>query len=249
VSFVIQTPDGAVNSLDLVVCGILRKNAPWYDNAFFVALPTAQRLFDWPGAATNVKVTLADGTPSGARRARPALAALVGAPPDLPRDGRLRVETYDEAGRFSFAIMQANETALTVLSSFLFAAAAVGIVNSMLMSVHERTREIGTVRALGMRRRLVVRLFVLEGLALGLASALVGVAAGGALVLHWGRQGIPMNNVTLAWMAGGDALFPVLTAGSVARAVVSIALLSTVAALYPAFTASRLEPREALHHT
>jgi putative ABC transport system permease protein len=249
VSFVIQTPDGAVNSLDLVVCGILRKNAPWYDNAFFVSLPTAQRLFDWPGAATNVKVTLEDGTPAGARRARPDLAAIVGAPSGLPREGRLRVETYDEAGRFSFAIMQANETALTVLSSFLFAAAAVGIANSMLMSVHERTREIGTIRALGMRRRLVVRLFLLEGLALGLASAAVGVAIAGALVLHWGRQGIPMNNMTLAWMAGGDALFPVLTAGSVARAVVSIALLSTLAAVYPAFTASRLEPREALHHT
>ena len=47
------------------------------------------------------------------------------------------------------------------------------------MSVHERTREIGTVRALGMRRRSVVRLFVLEGFALGVVSAVVGVTLGG----------------------------------------------------------------------
>jgi putative ABC transport system permease protein len=248
VSLVLQTPEGAVNSLDLVVCGVLRKNAPWYDNAFFLSLPAAQRLFDWPGGATNVKITLADGTPRGARKARDAVAAIVGPPPALPRDGRLKIETYDEAGRFSFAIVQANRTALTILSSFLFAAAAVGIVNSMLMSVHERTREIGTIRALGMRRRLVVRLFVLEGLALGLASAVAGVVLGGALVLHWGARGIPMNTMTLAWMAGGEALFPVLTVASVARAVVSIALLSTLAAVYPALTASRLEPREALQH-
>ena len=92
----------------------------------------------------------------------------------------LRVETFEEAGRFSFSIIQANQTALAVLSSFLFAAAAVGIVNSMLMSVHERTREIGTVRALGMRRAMVVRMFVLEGLALGVVSAAAGVALGGA---------------------------------------------------------------------
>ena len=249
VSLVVQTPEGAVNSIDLAVCGILRKNAPWYDTAFFVTLAAAQRLFDWPGGATNVKVTLAGGSPAAARRARPALAALVGSPPGLRRAGHLRLETYDEAGRFSFAIVQANQTALAILSSFLFAAAAVGIVNSMLMSVHERTREIGTVRALGMRRLSVVQLFLLEGFALGLVSAVIGVLAAGALVLHWGGRGIPMDTVTLAWMAGGDALFPVLTAASVVRAVVAIALLSTLAAVYPALIASRLEPREALHHT
>ena len=249
VSLVVQTPDGAINSLDVAVCGILRKNAPWYDTAFFVDLSAAQRLFDWPGGATNVKVSLDGGSPRVARRVRPALAALAGDPPGLPRDGRLRLETYDEAGRFSFAIVQANQTAVTILSGFLFAAAAVGIVNSMLMSVHERTREIGTIRALGMRRRLVVRLFLLEGLALGLVSATLGVLLGGALVLHWGGRGIAMDTITLAWMAGGDSLFPVLTAANVLRAVLSIALLSTLAAVYPALAASRLEPREALHHT
>jgi ABC-type lipoprotein release transport system permease subunit len=49
-------------------------------------------------------------------------------------------------------------------------------------------------------------------------------------------------------MAGGDRLIPVLEAGSVARAAVAIVLLSTLAAVYPARVASRLLPREALHH-
>ena len=88
----------------------------------------------------------------------------------------MQVESYTEAGRFSWAIIQANEAALVMLSGFLFAAAGVGVVNAMLMSVRERTREIGTMRALGMRRSRVVRLFVLEGLALGVVSALAGAA-------------------------------------------------------------------------
>jgi putative ABC transport system permease protein len=158
------------------------------------------------------------------------------------------VETFDEAGRFSFSIIQANETALAVLSGFLFLAAAVGIVNSMLMSVHERTREIGTVRALGMRRSMVVRLFVLEGLALGVVAAAAGIALGASGVLYYAARGIPMDTMTLAWVAGGDHLFPVLTVTNVARAALAIAFLSTAAAVYPALTASRLEPREALHH-
>jgi len=89
-----------------------------------------------------------------------------------------------------------------VLSTFLFLAAAVGVVNSMLMSVHERTREIGTVRALGMRRGVVVQMFVMEGLVLGLLSAAAGLLAGSAVVLYLGARGIAMNTLTLAWLAG-----------------------------------------------
>jgi putative ABC transport system permease protein len=116
------------------------------------------------------------------------------------------------------------------------------------MSVNVRTREIGTMRALGMRRRGVVQLFILEGFALGVAAAVAGVAIGGGLVLYYGARGIPMNTFTLAWMAGGDRLFPVLEPTSVARAVAAILFVSTVSAVYPAYTASRLEPREALQH-
>jgi ABC-type lipoprotein release transport system permease subunit len=74
------------------------------------------------------------------------------------------------------------------------------------------------------------------------------VTLGGLAVLYWGWTGIPMNTVTLAWMAGGDHLFPVLQPDNVLRAALAIAALSTLAAIYPARVASRLEPREALHH-
>jgi len=248
VSFVVQTPQGAVNSLDAIVCGIFRKGAPWQENTFYVSLSAAQSLFDWPGDATNVKITLADGSASFARKLRPRVLHMAAGGPAPEAKTVLRVETFEEAGRFSFSIIQANQTALAILSSFLFAAAAVGIVNALLMSVHERTREIGTVRALGMRRKTVVRMFVLEGLALGVVSAVAGVALGGAAVLYYGWRGIPMNTITLAWIAGGDHLFPVLSAANVARAATAIAALSTLAAIYPARVASRLEPREALHH-
>ena len=135
---------------------------------------------------------------------------------------------------------------ILALSLFLFAAAAVGIVNAMLMSVHERTREIGTIRAMGMRRDGVVRLFLLEGLALGIVAAALGVLVGGAMVLYWAGVGIRMNTVTLAWLAGGDFLYPRLELPSVVRAAVAIIAISTLASIYPAYAASRLEPREAL---
>ncbi|HET7294769.1 MAG TPA: FtsX-like permease family protein [Vicinamibacteria bacterium] len=250
VSFVLQTPQGAINSLDAIVCGVFAKAAPWYDNTFYVPLEAAQALLDWPGAATNVKVTLRDGSLAAARAASPALESIVArmGSNTAEEGARIRVEPRDRAGRFSYSIIEANQTALAILSGFLFAAAAVGIVNAMLMSVHERTREIGTIRALGLRRAGVVRLFLLEGFALGSVAAGLGILVGGAVVVYLGARGIVMNTITLAWMAGGDRLIPVLEPGSVARAALAIVLLSTLAAVYPARVASRLEPREALQH-
>jgi putative ABC transport system permease protein len=241
VSLLVQTPQGAMNSLDVVVCGIFRKGAPWYDNTFFVPLSAARKLEDAPDAVTNIKVH--------APNSRRSLEIIRGAVREIVSrvSPGTSVESAEEAGRFSYSIIQANEASLTILSFFLFAAAAVGIVNAMLMSVHERTREIGTIRAMGMRRGGVVRLFLLEGLALGIVAAILGVLSGGAMVLYWAAAGIRMNTVTLAWLAGGDFLYPRLEALSVLRAALAIVALSTFAAIYPAYTASRLEPREALH--
>ena len=67
------------------------------------------------------------------------------------------------------------------------------------------------------------------------------------MVLYWADAGIRMNTVTLAWLAGGDFLYPRLEALSVLRAATAIIFMSTFAAIYPALSASRLEPREALH--
>ena len=241
VSVLIQTTEGAMNSVDLTVTGVFQKAAPWYDHTFVVPLVSAQRLVDSADGATNVKLRVR-GSGRSIEAAKSALEAVV----SRVSQGAT-VETAEVAGRFSFSIIQANETSLAILSMFLFAAAAVGIVNAMLMSVHERTREIGTIRALGVRRSGVIGLFVLEGLALGIVAAAIGVTVGSLLVLYWGQTGIRMNTITLAWLAGGDFLYPRLEFLSVLRAAAAIIGLSTLAAIYPARTASALEPREALH--
>ena len=115
VSFVVQTPQGAVNSTDAVVCGVFRKGAPWHDNAFYLPLASAQALFDWPGDATAVRVMLKSSDASALDRARTALEDVVRrhAPPAV-EGTRVRVESHRQAGRFFFSIVQANQTALVV---------------------------------------------------------------------------------------------------------------------------------------
>jgi putative ABC transport system permease protein len=123
---------------------------------------------------------------------------------------------------------------------FLFVA-LLGIVNTMLMSVFERTREIGTMMSLGVRRRNVLSLFLLEAALLGCAGGLAGVGAGSAIVFRVGQRGLHfhMGNVSMHFHPWMDLKF-VLVALFLATGGAALA------ALWPALRASRLRPVQAL---
>jgi putative ABC transport system permease protein len=119
-----------------------------------------------------------------------------------------------------------------------------GISNTLTMNVLERTGEIGTLMAMGTPRRGILRLFMLEGLLLGVAGGIVGLAIGFALAALLSRIGIPMPpppgrntgysaRIMLTWY---------LTWGAFLLAVIS----TTLASLYPAWKASRLPVVDAL---
>lgn len=114
---------------------------------------------------------------------------------------------------------------------------AVGIINIMLVSVTERTREIGLRKALGATNRSIELQFLLEGLFLTGVSGLIGMAA--AALFMWSIQSLVGNNVQ-----GFDP--PRLVPWSAALAIGSLSLSGIIAGLYPAGKAARLEPVEAL---
>jgi putative ABC transport system permease protein len=107
----------------------------------------------------------------------------------------------------------------------------------MLMSVSERTREIGTLRALGWRRRRVVGMIVRESLVLSFLSGLVGIAAG-----------VGMGVLVAAEPTMGSFLTPSYSPQLMAQAMGLALLLGGFGALYPAWRASNLSPIEALRY-
>jgi putative ABC transport system permease protein len=114
---------------------------------------------------------------------------------------------------------------------------AVGMLNTMLMSVLERTREIGVLRSLGWSRRQVVGMIFREAFALGIIGGIFGILVG--LALNWGLGQIPMLGGMLE-PAYRPQLF-ILALG--------VALLSgVVGGLYPAWRATRMQPVEALRY-
>jgi len=114
---------------------------------------------------------------------------------------------------------------------------AVGMLNTMLMSVLERTREIGVLRALGWRRRQVLGMILREALALGVVGGVCGISLG--VGLAWGLMQIPLMQGLLRARYGPD-LF--------AQAMAVALLAGVVGGLYPAWRATRMRPVEALRY-
>jgi len=117
----------------------------------------------------------------------------------------------------------------------------------MWIAIRERTREIGTLRAIGMQRGGVLRMFLYESLLLGLIGTGTGALAGAGLgaALNAARIHVPLS-VQLFLMS--DRVQLALHAGGLVRAALFITLVTTLAALYPAYRAARLKPVSAMSH-
>ena len=120
-------------------------------------------------------------------------------------------------------------------------------MNTMWIAIRERTREIGTLRAIWMRRRRVLWMFLLEALLLGAAGgaagALLGALAAGTLnLLH---LTVP---VSMQFFLMSDRLFLAVHFPALVRAIVGIVAVTGLAALYPAWKASGLQPVKAMSH-
>jgi ABC-type lipoprotein release transport system permease subunit len=129
--------------------------------------------------------------------------------------------------------------------------AGIGVLNLLLMAVFERTREIGLLAAMGLKRWEIVVLFLLEGTLIGLLGALAGCMLGGLLVSIVGQVGI---DYSVASEVGeltallGDRLYPRLQVDLLVERALSVAIIAALASLYPAWQASKREPAEALHY-
>ncbi|MBL8673067.1 MAG: ABC transporter permease [Alphaproteobacteria bacterium] len=237
------TASGAPNAVPVTVIAAKSMGAKPLDESFVVMpIAQAQRLVYGRGEPRATAIVLQLKSTSMLPAARARLEALF-------KSEGLDLEVLD----FAQLDPWYNQVRgmFTAIFGFIAALMAVivlfTVVNTMSMAVVERTREIGTLRALGMRRGAIRRLFLAEGAVLGLIGASLGV--GLALLLAWlvngsGMTWTPPNNVEpvplLVRAAGSPSLLALAWAGLAAVAVLS--------SLFPANRAARLEIVEALRH-
>jgi putative ABC transport system permease protein len=235
-AFLSSDKDGVLNGVEMKLSGTQGlAGMPGAESKLAVMpLQLAQELLRMPGRATEIAVGLDDL--DKVDEAREALAAALGP--------QWEVTTWKQMAPTIVDVVQYQNTALSVVASIFLFIALLGIANAMLMSVLERTREIGTMMAVGMRRRRILVLFLIEAGLLASIAGTLGALAGTGLVGYLGIDGIRMLG------AGGGMihLVPFVTAQYAALVVAVATAGSLVASFSPAWRASRLRPVEALTH-
>jgi len=160
---------------------------------------------------------------------------------------KLDVTSWEDELSFLDWILGALTALTALLGTILWVIIGVGIMNTLWIAIRERTREIGTLRAIGMQRRKVLWLFVLEAALLGLAGTLAGAAVAALVtgLVNAAHFRVP-DAVQMFLMQRNLRLD--LSGVALVRAVVALTGLTTLFALYPAFRAARLKPVTAMHH-
>jgi lipoprotein-releasing system permease protein len=196
------------------------------ERSVFVPLRAAQNLLGLQGGANALDINVAD--PMAAESMAVRMAAETGLQADS------WIKTFDQL----FTSLRTQTAANRAIQFFVGLAVALGIASVLVVSVVQRSKEIGILRAMGASRGQILRIFLLQGAIVGLLGSIVGSALGAGFVQLWrifarNPDGTPFFVITLA-----PGLF--LIAGLVAT------LTGLLAALMPAISASRLNPVEAI---
>ena len=226
--------EGAVNALDLEIAGVTRGAGSIMESKRVIVVPLAyaQDLVQMNGRVTELAVRVDE------IGRIPAVAdAIKRTVPEL------EVSTWDEVMPFLRDAVNRMHIVLGGVTGVLFFIVVFGVINTMLMNVYERVREIGTMLALGATRAQVLALFLCEALAIGVVGGTVGASLGWALVLALHRHGIVMTPPGAAFQ---QIIRPVPSLPLALIAIGVAVLGALVAAAYPSRKASQMNPVDAL---
>ena len=240
------TADGTLNAIDATVVGLADLPIKELDDRYLAAsLGLASDLLMTQGRVSRLVVVLRDHRDAAAARPR-LLAAIGGAAVAGGPGGAIEARTWEELAQFYRQVRTLYLGIFGFMGAVLVAVVLLATANTMLMAATERTREIGTLRALGTRPGAVGRLFLAEGVLLAIAGCVAGAAL--SLVV---RLALNHSGLTLPPPPGathGSTLFVKFYGAAYAAGLVAMLATLALASWFPARRATRMSIVEALTH-
>jgi putative ABC transport system permease protein len=230
-----------MSGMTFTVTGIVHFDVAGFNESFFLMpIDTAARFLKMDNEATEVIVMLEDS-----RRVDPFTEESRGIIAGLGRD-ELSVRAWTSVGMI-YGMIRYAQNIYDIFALIFFLLASTVIVNTTMMVIFERMREIGTVAAMGMTPREIVRLFFLEAFYIGAIAAFIGVLLGVGITLPLSRTGMDFTQV----MEGVDmelssVLYPRLSIRSTVFVFFYATIIASLASLIPSRRAAKIEPVEAL---
>jgi putative ABC transport system permease protein len=229
------TSKGALNAIDVKVAGIYSTGVPEYDErALMITLETAQQLL-----VTN-KVTKLVVVLDRTDKTESVAASLERLFPDI------RAKRWFDLATFYNAVVRLYNAIFGFLGFIIFVIVVLSCSNTMMMSIFERTKEVGTQLAVGTSRTRLLLNFLYEGLIVGVLGGMIGLVVAYLLALLINHAG-----VTMPPPPGSTRGYPLIVdivPSVFAGVFVLIALTTVVSTIFPAYKASRLKIVDALGH-
>ncbi len=240
-----QAADGAIGNDLYTVVGVFHTGLDAADRSLILmSLPALQDLLHLaPTQIHEVGIKLNNITAASVV----AAALQIKLSKTLP----VRVMAWPELAPELANYIQFNHGITFVLFFIFFLLAVIGVMNTMLMAVFERTRELGMLMALGMRPSQIIYLIMTEATGLALASLVVGAALGIPVLWYLQEHGLDLGGATGAVISVAGVVVGHLWYGrqdfpAYSQAAVGLAATALVSALYPAWRASHFRPTEAI---
>jgi ABC-type lipoprotein release transport system permease subunit len=235
ISLLVNTSSGEVDTQTFTVRGIYTTHTPTYDQTMvFMPLSKAQAITRTDNHASTIFILLND------RDQTAAVAAAL-------QSGQYEIKTWEQMNDLMVQTGQMADAYMFLLYLIVLGITATVIVNTLIMSVFERTREIGILAAIGMKGYRIMAMFFAESSLLAIGGIVMGLALGGLLVAYATYYGFYIGNVGTTGIVLSDTIYAYPSLKDFVNLTLMAFVVTLLAALYPALLAANMEPVEALH--
>ena len=235
-----QAADGSIGAGAYEVIGTMRSGNKMRDKqGAWMSLADLQELLYIDDQVHEV-VLLASGGKDGVSALQEQVTAVAG--------GDRLVRSWQQAQPQMAEMLKSGEAQSMIMLGIIFFLAGFGVLNTMLMSVFERTRELGVMMALGTRPGKLVQLIIIESLLLAIVGAIIGGLLGGGLDYLMCTSGINLGygDLDLNGVVFPERIKGIFHPNQVVMVLASMMLVTVLASLWPAWRAARLNPVQAM---
>jgi ABC-type lipoprotein release transport system permease subunit len=231
----VNTSSGEADEQPFTVRGIYTTGTAGFDGyTVFLPLAKAQAITQTENRASAIFVLLKDGDQTA------AVASALQSP-------EYSVLTWQEMNQLIVQTESFAQSYISILYLIVLVISASVVVNTLIMSVYERTREIGILAAIGMRGRRIMSLFLVESSLLAFGGIIIGVIIGEAAIYYWNNvaKGFDISNMGITMLIS-NRIFAIPTLNDAITLSIMALVVALIAGLYPAILAARMEPVDAL---
>jgi len=244
VTLVFNNSFNSFNGATFKIVGEIRSELKMLnEKLFYLPIDQAQRLLIMNGQVTEL--LLFSNQRQNANKITPLISNLLA---DKGLLDKYTVISYMESGGL-MGWLEMAKAVYNFIYIFLVVLASFVVINTMIMIVNERTKEIGMMSALGLEKRDILYLFLVEGALMGGLGSFIGAVLGGILTNIINRIGISFGSLTEGFSSDllfGGTIYPVFSIGNIIFGFILGLIIVTIACVIPARRAAKMEPNDAL---